>query len=294
VKFLVGYDHHPVSVARMYVRAMRRLGIEVLTIGPRWKGRYSHPEYDDIPDIEIPRGSPVWRTNFLTDVSQVDQVWSFDNKFRLRGKLGDGPAVIYCTDPHVVDAKFYLREYDYKFSAQKIPGTSWIPLAYDSDLHPCFNNINNLSRPIDVCFIGMTGAGYENRRAGLKCLDNLGLESFIASGLVFDDYSRPYNKSKIAYNWSSSFDIPMRLFEGMAMGCCVVTNRIPFLDELGFVEGTHYLGFSNIGELEKVVLEALNSGRWQEVAKKGNLAVQEHSYPNRVIKMLERIDYKKI
>ena len=100
---------------------------------------------------------------------------------------------------------------------------------------------------------------------------------------------KPYNKAKIAYNWSSSFDIPMRFFEGMAMGCCVITNRLAHLDELGFIEGTHYLAFSNVQELVNLTQEVLKTGRWQEIAHAGYEAVKNFTYDNNLKKMLEII-----
>ena len=44
-----------------------------------------------------------------------------------------------------------------------------------------------------------------------------------------------------------------RVFEIMAMKLVPVLNRLPGLDELGFEEGQHYLGFSDMDEaVEKV------------------------------------------
>ena len=131
MRILVGYNHHPVSIGRMFIRAMIRTGHEVITVGPKWAGRYDHPEYDDIPDIEIPRGLPTWRVNFLDQLGDIDQVWSFDARFRLRGTVNNAPSVLYGTDPHVIDYRSYLREYGYTFISQNTGYGTWIPLGYD-------------------------------------------------------------------------------------------------------------------------------------------------------------------
>ena len=81
----------------------------------------------------------------------------------------------------------------------------------------------------------------------------------------------------------------MRIFEGMAYGNLVVTNRIEGLDLL-FNEGKHYIGFSDVDELvEKVKYYLNNEDELFEIAEKGYMEVEKHTYKERIKYVLKTI-----
>ena len=76
------------------------------------------------------------------------------------------------------------------------------------------------------------------------------------SGGTFDEYREMNNRAKIGLNWSSMDDLNARVFELMAMKLCPVINRVSDLARLGFRDGQHYSGFSDVNEAVEKVLWA--------------------------------------
>jgi hypothetical protein len=307
--FLVGYRAYPMSMARFFVAAMRRLGHEVTTVGPYsgdsgaipWPGNPHFPKYVDRPSIPLPDLSSYPLAALKSSLEKdVDAVFSFDAGFRLTGKLSDVPSVLYGTDPHALDYSRYIAEYDYFFCAQKrlmfgdLPANApWVPLAYDPIVHVATTKIDALHRPTDVCFIGVMGTGpgsdnaYASRWQAVHLLEGA-VKTFSQQGLIFDECTAAYNDAKIAFNFSSSWDIPMRVFEGWGYGCCVVTNRLPHLEEVGFIDGETCVIFDTISELVPRVRKLLDSGDWERIAQRGHAKGIEliATYDTRITQML--------
>ena len=295
MSYLIGYRHYPGSVAKFFVRAFRRLGHRVITVGPwteelPWAPGGDFRDEVEVPDIPLDWDIGEFRVKQLVGmVPKVSAVISFDAGFRLIGTLNDAPTVLYGTDPHVMPYP-YRNSYDYFFSAQHGHGI-WVPLGYDPEYHKLSKEINEADRPTDVCFIGQIDRpGYSNRATSRDVFNRSGLNTYFATGLLGESYRLAYNNSKIAFNWSSSWDIPMRLWEGMAMGCCTLTNRLPHMEDLGFVENRDYLAFDNVDEAVGVARKALSDGTWMEVAQNGKKAVKHHSYDDRVRDILNHLD----
>lgn len=309
MRFLLGYRHYPMSMARFFKAAMERLGHEVVSVGPYsgdngdipWPGGPKFPRYIDRPTIALPEGG-LHAYPLAALARQLpgdfDAVWSFDAGFRLMGRLGDAKTVLYGTDPHALNYQPYYGEYDHFFSAQAqslsmCPGAQWVPLAYDPTVHACHNLQDAEHRPVDVCFVGVMGDGpdrsrnaYASRWAAVQALKGR-FNTFTQQGLIFDECTEAYNRSKIAFNWSSSWDLPMRLWEGAAYGCCVITNRLPYLEQVGFIDGETCIVYDTQEELLRKVEDALASGAWERIAKAGNVMIRAHTYDSRVESMLE-------
>ena len=81
----------------------------------------------------------------------------------------------------------------------------------------------------------------------------------------------------------------MRVFEAMCSGSCLVTDRVPDLVKLGFVDGIHYAGYSSAEELEQVVKDLLsNEEKREKIAAEGRREVLEnHTYVKRMETLLE-------
>lgn len=316
------------SMATFFCRAMRRLGHEVITVGPYsgdggsipWPGAPTFPQYVDKPNIALPEHLSSYPVSAIAPIlpGDVDLVFSFDAGFRLTGRLPGVPTVLYGTDPHALNYAPYYQEYDYFFSAQKqsetsCPGAIWVPLAFDPEVHRRDNMIMPEDRPIDVCFVGVMGESpaqssnpYWQRYRAVHALSEQ-FNTFYQQGLIFEECTAQYNQAKISYNWSSSWDLPMRLWEGAAYGCCVVTNRLPYLEEVGFVDGVTCIVYDSqeelIAKVDKVLTNTIDGmPYWQWIAINGNDMVNgrpvEHltvnydwpqTYDSRVQHMLEVI-----
>lgn len=305
-KLLLAYRHYPVSIGGYFAEAFIRLGHDVTTIGPysgddgliTWPGYPRLFEHATRPDIivseawqEYPldaKAIEAWDISGEIFTKPFDAIISFDAGFRLSYQPDlKIPQAIYLTDPH---ARPYdcAANYPYRFSAQHGSNrpeldTTWLPLGYDPTVH------KNLHQPrdIDVAFIGVSeGPGYVERRRLIDLLRANGIS--VTTGILDPvESNNLYNRAKIAFNCSSSWDIPMRVFEGMAAGCCLVTNANEFLVTFGFIDGLDYLGYKNDEELLEKVRRTLDTGTWSAIGKSGSVAVYPYTYGLSAMKMLD-------
>ena len=153
---------------------------------------------------------------------------------------------------------------------------NWLPLACDAETH----NANSKARPYDVGFVGQLGM------RGSQRYDTL---SSVLPKYRTNDYLKyyppremgaVYGQSKIVLNASINSDVNMRVFEAMASGALLVTDRIGHgLSEL-FEEGTHYIGYSTISEaLERIGYFLEKSAERERIARAGQQVVlKNHTY----------------
>lgn len=299
------------SMARFFTAAFRRLGHEVITVGPYsgddgsipWPGQPKFPQYIDKPTIPLPESLSSFPLAALKTQlpGDIDLVFSFDAGFRLTGKLDGIPSILYGTDPHAIDYRPYISEYDFFFCAQNFvwnqplpEGAVWVPLAYDPTVHIKQNPISDEDRPVDVVFIGVMGNGpgndnaYAKRWRAVQALKEK-FQTFAIQGMIFRECTEAYNRGKIGFNWSSQNDLPMRIWENAAYGNCVVTNKLPLLEEVGFVDGKTCIVYETQDELLEKVEQAITTGSWRKIARAGNVMVHPHTYDARVQTMLEAI-----
>lgn len=149
----------------------------------------------------------------------------------------------------------------------------WLPVACDAEIH----DMDSKTRPYDVGFVGNIGVQGTKRFEILTTV----LPKFQTNAYL--KYYPPhemaviYGQSKIVFNASINGDLNMRVFEAMAAGALLVTDRIGNgLSDL-FEEGTHYIGYSTISEaLEKIGYFLDKSEERERIAHAGQQAVLEH------------------
>ncbi|MCK5491619.1 MAG: glycosyltransferase family 1 protein, partial [Candidatus Omnitrophica bacterium] len=111
----------------------------------------------------------------------------------------------------------------------------------------------------------------------------------------FKKMAEIYSASKIGFNSSIINDINMRLFEVMASGCFLLTNRIKNngLEEL-FVNKEHLITYRNDKEMIELIDYYLNNEKEREaIAIRGyETVVNEHTYYHRVQTMFNYIAFK--
>lgn len=93
-----------------------------------------------------------------------------------------------------------------------------------------------------------------------------------ASGI---DMVRFIQSCKVHFNLSVSLDINYRNFETLAAGTCLLTNCVPDMDRLGFVNKTNCLFYDSIDILVQQMEWALTDDHYQSIGKTGQSFFQD-------------------
>lgn len=151
---------------------------------------------------------------------------------------------------------------------------SWLPLACDPKIH----NLSSERRIYDIGFVGKLGQKGTQRNKILTA---------ILPCYKTNDYNQPYlyllqcgevySQSKIVFNTSINGDVNMRIFEAMAAGAMLITDRIE--NGLGdlFEEGINYIAYSTVEEaIEKIDFYLNNDYERRLIAVEGQRIVLEY------------------
>lgn len=213
------------------------------------------------------------------------------------------PAVFYAIDTHLEKPYRKIKKqaghYDIIFCAHRDGArrlrkeikadTQWIPVACDPEIHRKLD----LPKAYDIGFVGREGKK-SVRKKRLKILKERYPNSFIGT-LDFKKMSEVYSASKIGFNSSLRKDINMRVFEIMACGCFLLTDRIEDkgFDDL-FEAGKHLVTYRDDRELLQLADYYLkNEEERERIAKQGyEWVMQNHTYFHRVQTMFNYIAFK--
>lgn len=303
IKVVLSAIWYPLSMATYFWRAFeQRKDIDLQVAGPftgdwiPWMyGMHLPQKYIKTPDIPLPRETInqhipsiviEHQLPWIPDIwIQIDAGWHFANR------PNAGVVVHIQTDPHVLKPQYELpTSYsDIKFCMQRQymhPGEIYLPYAADETIHYPMD----VDKIYDACLIGLQ---YPSRNNLVDVLRSHGLQVKYTTGEIFDEYRLSYNQSKIALNWSTLDDIPARFFEGMAMGLPVVSNIVPDIEKLGFIEGKDFFGFHNLGEADNKVKQLLvDEGLRSWVAENGyHKVMANHLWKYRVEQILKECNY---
>lgn len=247
---------------------------------------------------------------WLKDAEKINPDFDFylridhgDYKYDLPPRLR--PSAFYAVDTHLKKPYKKIRgqaaHCDFIFCAQKKGAEKlkkeiganafWIPLGCDPAVH---KNLN-LKKRFDIAFVGTDGKN--NPRVGLlKLLARKYPNSFIGRA----DYrlmSNLYGSAKIAFNYSINNDINMRIFEAMACGTMMITNRIKNngFEEL-FIDKEHLVTYKDKHELIKLIDYYLTrDGERDRIAAKGcELMLSRNTYRYRVSAILDILTKRKV
>lgn len=257
MKLVISAWWFPVGVPVYLARAARRLGHEVVTVGPSacdafWKDgdpafRESwerHAVTPDVPAIESQAGhTAAWEDPAVVERVRGADLWlDVDGGWLLDGYLPEHLVkrrVYVCTDPHVESEAWRAREFintprpagtapvDAVYMMQYAQcrpeaGEFWMPYAFDPEWHRPFNDVE---MDHDVTIIG---AMYEGRCLLAEHLTRHGLRVLgPGRGPVAEDYSRQLCRAPVAIVWPLSNDVPARLFEALACRRRVVMLHKP-------------------------------------------------------------------
>lgn len=285
----LGYLAYPFALANYYRRALeRRNDIELFTFGSfhgqwtPWNGGMEIPmKYFNQVDLPLPAGMtrPTWKTTAPQLPWTPDLLLTVDAGFHFADKPDTPyPYVVVGTDPHVLGDwyKEVRQKADLFYSMQTSymeEGDYFLPYAFDPW---CHYSMPNSEKEYDCSLIGLH---YPHRDEWVSRLTSLGIKVNYRIGDIYDEYREENNKAWIGLNWSSLEDVTARVFEICAMKLVPVLNRLPGLDKLGFEEGRHYLGFSNMDEaVEKVQWAIDNRPFAEQIALNAYNFVHEKDY----------------
>lgn len=235
---------------------------------------------------------------------------------------GDAPKCCYLIDTHLgyEQRLAWARHFDYVFVAQLptvdkfrkdgIENVYWLPLACTPSVDLTAGELLRVPDEVkgdwgvnkrhDVVFVGHLNSGHlidgkqcgNNRAEILDKVFKSFPNSWLSFGTFFVDAAVRYARGRVGFNISIRDDLNMRFFEILSYGTCLLTNtNVVGIEELGFQEGVHFLGYETIDEaVAKVEFALQDPMKREEIAKAGHeLARAEHTYEHRVKQVIETI-----
>lgn len=160
----------------------------------------------------------------------------------------------------------------------------WLPLAGDPELH----FIPDQPRDLEVGFVGKLGAPGSARHTVL---------SQVLTRYLTNDFESPqtltmgpvYSRSRIVINKSIDNDVNMRVFEALAAGALLVTDRVGNGLEDLLTEGVHYIGYDTAEEAIAQIDHYLADKEARvRIAQAGQAKMREaHTYVLRLAQILD-------
>ena len=192
--------------------------------------------------------------------------------------------------------------YDFVFAAQRefvghLRATGsrhvfWLPLACDPEVHHPVDTVATH----DIGFAGSVSAPVHAERKRL--IEALGRRFTVrsAESVFGDDMCELFARCRLAFNYSAVQELNMRIFEVLAMGRLLLTNReasVNGLEDL-FEDGKHLVVYHSENDLlEKAAAYLADDASRRAVADAGRAEVRaKHTYAHRVQTILETVrDY---
>jgi glycosyltransferase involved in cell wall biosynthesis len=218
-------------------------------------------------------------------------------------KLIDAPRpnAYWISDSHLgFDYRFEKsKKFDHVFCAQKQAvidfkakgvDAEWLPHAVESRAYQDMTTgfpapFNYASKDYDVCFVG-----HVNSPNRVDFLDEMFGEfpNFFFGQRRFQDAARIYAKSKICLNIAMKEDLNMRCFEIMGSGSFLLTDWVPYIEEL-FEDGKHLVLYRSLDEaVDKAKYYLKHDLEREKIAQAGFEEVMaKHTIDQRVSRILE-------
>ncbi len=187
--------------------------------------------------------------------------------------------------------------YDFVFVAQRefVPylratgslHPEWLPLACAPEVH------HSLSTPPthDIAYVGSSISPVHSERLRLLLRLEKQFKVNRQSHVYGEEYCRGLASGKIIFNYSASGDLNMRIFEAMAVGRMLLTDRRAVRNGLLdlFEEGKELVTYTNEDDLlEKAAYYLAHDEERERIAAAGRAAVlQHHTYAHRIDRILE-------
>ena len=250
-----------------------------------------------------PKGIPVSVASVLKTFNEsFDLIIEFDGtgQYHLSGyDKTDIPALYWALDVYRSDnRKFHLtfiKDFCHIFIAQNDylaeyskynPNCTWLTYACDPEIHRKINT----KKIYDIVFIGSTDPkGYPER---VKLLERLGkkFKLNIFKGVYGEAMVKIYNQAKIVFNKTAGSEINIRIFETLACGTMLLTDKITNGLQNILKDKMHLVMYdeNNLEELAAFYLN--NNDKREQIALSGyNEVTAKHTFINRAQEILSKI-----
>ena len=262
----------------------KRKGIEVDHLAPT-DNVYTQGKYD----------AHIW-VDWGEDVLEKMGVLPYKPIFP--SKDGKNPIVYWTNDTHIEPEGFKYRmdcgkKADIFFMGQKpnIPAAQelglnpiFMPCAVEPQAYPRYELA---SQHNDVCFVG-----HINGDKRIDALDRLFREfpNFFFGQRRFEEAARVYADSKVCFNIAITNDINMRNFEVLGAGGFLLTERVPYLEEL-FKDGVHCVMWDTLDDaIAKAKYYIEHDDERKKIAEEGyKHVIANHTIDHRVDVILNEI-----
>ncbi|MDZ4859797.1 MAG: glycosyltransferase [Candidatus Hydrogenedentes bacterium] len=166
---------------------------------------------------------------------------------------------------------------------------SWLPLACE----PAVHNPLRMVKTSDIGFVGGTREPVHWRRRALLDALRARHSVIVHDGLYGDSMRRALAECKLVFNHSAVDDVNMRIFEVLAMGGALLTNRTSQTSGLFdlFTEGEHLIVYDDEKDLlAKASHFVTQDAECMRIAMAGkSLVHREHTYDHRVDTILNTV-----
>jgi len=178
------------------------------------------------------------------------------------------------------------KKADYLFVAQKAAvekmkaeglNPIWLPHAFEPQAYP---KGNILTKKYDVCFVGHVNT--KNREDALDKLFSV-FPNFYYGQALFEKAAEKFSESKIVFNIAMTDDTNMRVHESIGTGSFLLTNRVPFIEEL-YEDGKHLVLYDSLDDMiEKAKYYLAHDDEREKIAQAGyEHAIKNHTIQHRV------------
>ncbi|MBI2424911.1 MAG: glycosyltransferase [Candidatus Hydrogenedentes bacterium] len=300
---------NPLTWTAHFVKAFRQFG-EVLTVGPPFGDEYlvtykitHRPDLKRENDINVHLNGSVRLSELLPAGWEPDLIVGISDFGHPLGADMTGlrcPKVYLSIDTwqspiDYADAIFF----DAVFTAQKsfVPRLQatgsrhvyWLPLGADPEVHhPCCDAPER-----DISFAGSVAAGVHETRRGLltRLRESHSVGHF--ENAYGEDFCRALCSGRLVFNHAAVNDLNMRVFEALAMGKLLLTNRESERNGLCdlFEDRKHLIIYDSAEHLLELAREFLeNPDRARIIGEAGRAEVlAKHTYVHRVQTILDTV-----
>ena len=165
------------------------------------------------------------------------------------------------------------------------PGTIFLPHAFDEQIHrPMY-----VVKDYDIVMIGCASSLYKKRNKLVETLAS----NFNVLHTQTDfgkDYAIEMSRGKLIFDRSLEDNIPMRFFEGMAIGV-LLENENKYLREYA-TPGKHFIEYNKHNLVEKADHYLKNDDDRNQMRIDSRInALEKHTYKHRVLRILDELKY---
>lgn len=161
-------------------------------------------------------------------------------------------------------------------------GTIYLPHAFD----PEFHKPHDVKKEFDLVMIGRKDNVYSKRNDLVEKLKEH-FTVYYEQAPFGHEYARAMSRGKLILNTTlGEKNIPIRFFEGMAIGC-LLENYNDNLDSIA-IEGIHYIGYTNKNIIDKIKYYLSHEDERDKIATNARKhALKYHTYQHRAKEILK-------